>query len=145
MGVDDVTDPERLFTAPHVNQQCTFFRMDVVREVGLLDERLHCVMDYELWLQVLLRKGTQGLRGVPVLEKHRPLVRSMAVAFLLKWHYTIFSERDFRMMRQFRDLGIGTGPLDAERRSQLARLDEQLRSRNWTLFRARRKWKHFWS
>ena len=204
MGVDDVSDPERLFTAPHVNQQCTFFRRDVVREVGLLDERLHCVMDYELWLQVLLRKGTQGLRvvpwelavfrshaasktavqsrafldeqagvlaqmckdtgldnlarvlaighelpeglrGVPVIEKHRPLVRSMAVAFLLKWHYTIFSERDFRMMRQFRDLGIGTGPLDPERRSQLARLDEQLRSRTWTVFRARRKWKHFWS
>ncbi|MBK8226901.1 MAG: glycosyltransferase [Flavobacteriales bacterium] len=201
MGVDDPADPDKLFTAPHVNQQCTFYRMDAVREAGLIEERLHCVMDYELWLQVLFRKGTAGLRivpwelavfraqaesksivqkkafldeqaailarmcsdmgldnlacvlaighdlpggirGVPLRPKHRALVRSMAVAFLLKWHFMIFSQRDFSMMQRFRKLGIGLGPLDDEQRSQLRILDEQLRSDSWLMFRIRRKWDH---
>ncbi|HRD51422.1 MAG TPA: glycosyltransferase family 2 protein [Flavobacteriales bacterium] len=201
MGVDDPADQERLFTAPHVNQQSTFYRMDAVREAGFMDELLHCVMDYELWLQVLFRRGTgglrivpwelavfraqaesksivqkkafldeqagilarmcadtgldnlarvlsighdlpQGLRGVPVRPKHRQLVRAMTVAFLLKWHFTIFSKRDFHMMRQFRKLGIGLGALDDEQRSQLQVLDDQLRSDSWLMFRIRRKWNH---
>lgn len=201
MGVDDPDEHERLFTAPHVNQQSTFFRMDAVREAGLIDERLHCVMDYELWLQVLLRKGTaglrvvpwelavfraqaeskssvqkkvfldeqasllalmcadtgldnlarvlaighdlaEGLRGLPVRPRHRQLVRSMTVAFLLKWHFTIFSRRDFDMMRRFRKLGIGLGHLDEELAAQLRILDDQLRSNSWMMFRIRRKWNH---
>lgn len=65
MAMDDAGDPERLFIAPRINQQCTFIRMDAVKEAGGLDEALHCVMDYELWLQVLLRRGTDGVRVEP--------------------------------------------------------------------------------
>lgn len=201
MAMDDADDPERLFTAPRINQQCTFFRMDAVRAVEGLEERLHCVMDYELWLQVLLRYGTAGVRVVPwelaVFRAHaasktarmraafldeqasvlhrmcltvgldayarvlalghvitpnlRPLpvdsaqqerVRDMVVAFLLKWHHTIFSRSDHRMMRALREERLDLGTLTAEQQEQLGRLDQQLRARSWLAFRLRRKLHH---
>lgn len=60
--IDDPGDPERWFIAPIINQQSTFFRMDVVRAVGGVDPALHHVMDHELWLRVLFHAGTAAVR-----------------------------------------------------------------------------------
>src|SRR5204862_3291269 len=59
------SDPENFYTAPRINQQSTFYRMDAVREAGLVEPKLDYVMDYELWLQVLFRKGPSGVRSIP--------------------------------------------------------------------------------
>ena len=63
LPAEDVSRPEGLFTEPMVNQQATFYRMDVVRKAGFVDEALHYVMDLELWLRVLFAEGTGGLRS----------------------------------------------------------------------------------
>lgn len=63
--VNDPADERRLFLDPVINQQATFYRMDVVKAIGGVEEKLHFVMDYELWLQVLFRHGTTHLRSVP--------------------------------------------------------------------------------
>lgn len=201
---DDPDDTESWFTAPRVNQQSTFIRMDVMRRLGFLERKLHYVMDYELWLQLMFRYGTDAVRTIPeplsvfryheasktmnvphrftdemasvlhglcvttkqydliaVLETgHRitkglrriPLadppaererVRRMVVSFLLRWHYTIFHQEEFRMMRLFRrTVRFDAAWLNKEQRERLAFIDEQLRSGNWTAFRLRRKWQH---
>ena len=36
---------------PYIAQPGTFFRRDLWRSVGMLDEQLHCVMDTEFWLR----------------------------------------------------------------------------------------------
>jgi glycosyltransferase involved in cell wall biosynthesis len=64
--LDDPARPERWFAAPMVNQQSTFFRMDVVRAVGGVDPALHHVMDHDLWLRVLWHAGTDHVRLEPV-------------------------------------------------------------------------------
>ena len=64
--LDDPHDQDRLFKAPMINQQSTFFRMDAVREVGGVDPALHHVMDHELWLRMLMRYGTDHIRMDPV-------------------------------------------------------------------------------
>lgn len=65
LPLEDVSDVTRLFTAPLINQQSTFYRMDVVRAAEGVEEDLQYVMDYELWLQVLLRNGTSGVLAEP--------------------------------------------------------------------------------
>lgn len=65
MELDDPSSPEDLFVSPRINQQSTFFRMSAVREVGGLEARLRCVMDLELWWQMLFRYGTGGVRVMP--------------------------------------------------------------------------------
>lgn len=56
------TEPLLLFADPVINQPATYYRMDVVREIGGVDPALRYVMDVELWWQVLFRHGTQQLR-----------------------------------------------------------------------------------
>ncbi|MDX9750456.1 MAG: glycosyltransferase family 2 protein [Flavobacteriales bacterium] len=63
--LDDPADPERLYVAPVINQQSTFYRMDAVRAVGGVDPALDHVMDHDLWLRVLLRFGTGQVRLEP--------------------------------------------------------------------------------
>ncbi len=65
MDLDDPSDPENFYVSPRINQQATFYRMNAVLEAGSLDERLECVMDFELWLQVLFRHGADAVRVVP--------------------------------------------------------------------------------
>ncbi len=201
---EDPADTESWFSAPRVNQQSTFIRMDVMRRIGFLERRLHYVMDYELWLQVLFRYGThavrtiseplsvfryheasktmnephrftdemasvlhglcrttqqqdlmyvleaghritKGLRRIPLLHPmdERDRVRRMVISFLLRWHYTIFHAEEFRMMRLFRQtVKVDASGLNELQRERLAFIDEQLRARNWTAFRLRRKWEH---
>lgn len=62
--LNDATDRDALFIAPHINQQSTFFRMDAVRAVGGVDEELHYVMDLELWWQLLFTFGPEHVRSV---------------------------------------------------------------------------------
>jgi hypothetical protein len=201
MELDDPSDPEKLFVSPRINQQSTFFRMEDVRAIGGLDQHLQCVMDLELWWQILFRHGTEGVRTVPwelavfrahaasktatmqgafldetasllhqlcigcrskeladvlaighdIDERLRPMpvdaghqerVQRMTVHFLLKWHHTIFSERDFDMMKAFRSIGAALPRLNEEQQKRLGELDDQLRPGSWFAFRLRRKWKH---
>lgn len=65
MDLEDASDPESFFVSPRINQQATFYRMAAVREANGVEAKLECVMDYELWLQVLFRNGVEGVRVVP--------------------------------------------------------------------------------
>lgn len=58
-------DEHHLFHDPLVVQQATFFRSDVLRALGGVEEGLHHVMDLELQWQLLLRHGAEGLRSHP--------------------------------------------------------------------------------
>lgn len=60
--LDDPSDPIRLFIAPEVNQQSTFYRLNALRAVGGVDEELRYVMDLDLWWRVLFTFGTDHLR-----------------------------------------------------------------------------------
>ncbi|MBK6370068.1 MAG: glycosyltransferase [Flavobacteriales bacterium] len=51
--LDHADDIDGLFIHPQVNQQSTFYRMDLVRRVGGVEEGLHFAMDLELWWQIL--------------------------------------------------------------------------------------------
>lgn len=87
---------------------------------------------------------TPGLRAMPVGAEDRERVRAMVFHFLLKWHHTVYTPSDLRMMRMFRH-AFPTAPpgLTDVQRSQLERLDDQLRAPNWLAFRLRRKLKHW--
>lgn len=56
------TVDQQLFADPVINQPATWYRLDVVKEIGGVDPALRYVMDVELWWQVLLRHGTDHLR-----------------------------------------------------------------------------------
>jgi hypothetical protein len=56
-----VDDEHRLFLDPMVVQQGTFFRTEMVRELGGVEEGMHCIMDLELQWQLLFRHGASGL------------------------------------------------------------------------------------
>lgn len=75
LPTDDPLKPDTFFTAPKVNQQSTFYRMEAVQAVHRVEERLRYVMDYELWLQVLFTQGSEGVRVVPwdlAVFRHHP-------------------------------------------------------------------------
>lgn len=59
---DDPADEQALFSSPRINQQSTFYRSSIVHDLGGVDASLYCVMDVELWWQLLFRHGTSGLR-----------------------------------------------------------------------------------
>jgi len=61
LAQDDPGDTEGFFNHPRINQQSTFIRMDLVKALPGVDQRLHYVMDYELWLQLMFRYGTDGV------------------------------------------------------------------------------------
>ena len=64
LEADDPSDPEAWLVRPRVHQSSTFYRLDAVRDLGGLEEKLHHVMDLELWWQLLLRHGTGHVRVV---------------------------------------------------------------------------------
>ena len=47
-----------------IDQPETFFRRQLVADVGGLDDRLHYVMDRHLWIKILLRTGISGIRKI---------------------------------------------------------------------------------
>lgn len=64
--LNDALNTEALFISPYINQQSTFYALDKVRDIGGVDEALIYAMDYELWLQILFKYGTDRLRIEPV-------------------------------------------------------------------------------
>ena len=202
LPTDDPLDPDAFFTAPKVNQQSTFYRMEAIRAVHGVEERLRYVMDYELWLQVLFAHGagavrvvpwdlavfrhhpesktstqhprfldeiatvlhgackrtgqtdllevlalghtiTPGIRALPIGNTERKLVRRMTLSFLLKWHHTIYSAADLRMMKRLcATVALRDEPLENGQRELAARVIEQVRAPGWWAFRLRRKWEH---
>lgn len=85
-----------------------------------------------------------GLRGIPVDDMHRDMVRGMAVHFLLKWHGQIHNRTDFAMMKAFRrKVSLkGMTLLNEAMGQRLRALDEHLAAPTWWAFRVRRKIKH---
>jgi hypothetical protein len=85
-----------------------------------------------------------GLRGIPVDDMHRDVVRGMAVHFLLKWHGQIHNRTDFAMMKAFRrKVSLkGMTLLNEAMGQRLRALDEHLAAPTWWAFRVRRKIKH---
>ncbi|MBL7983251.1 MAG: glycosyltransferase [Flavobacteriales bacterium] len=202
MGQDDPGDPDGFFIHPRINQQSTFMRMDHVKALRGVDEKLHYVMDYELWLQLMFRAGTEGvwvdprplsifrlhpvsktstvhhrfldeiasllhglamatgqpelaqvlakghvisdgLRGIPVGPSAAPMVKRMVTWFLLRWHHTIYTEADLRMMKAFRQaVAVDERSLNAQQREWLAEVDASIDVPGWWAFRLRRKWTH---
>ncbi|MDP4266228.1 MAG: glycosyltransferase family 2 protein, partial [Bacteroidota bacterium] len=59
MGIKNT--PEETIVKPYMNQMGSFFRMNVIKEMGLLNEGLHFVMDLELWLKYIFRYGFEGI------------------------------------------------------------------------------------
>lgn len=53
---------DRLLVEDFISQPAVFFKKSFLNEVGLLDEKLHYVMDYDLWLRM-------GIKAEPVILK----------------------------------------------------------------------------
>jgi glycosyltransferase involved in cell wall biosynthesis len=64
----DSSEPTNYFVDHIISQPATFLRASAVKAVGGVDENLRYVMDYELWLQLLFRFGTDSIK-----QCNRPL------------------------------------------------------------------------
>lgn len=85
------------------------------------------------------------LRGIPAdPAKHRDIVRTMALHFLLKWHGHVHDEKEFRMMRMLHDLGLPQARplLLPEMHQRAADAMDRVKGTNWKRYRLRRKLKH---
>ena len=51
--------PEATMTVGVYNQQSTFWRTELFRELGGVDPSLHCMMDWDLWVRYLARHGQE--------------------------------------------------------------------------------------
>lgn len=47
-----VHSPSLLLITDYISQPATFWRADIMKEIGMLDETLHYAMDYEYWLRL---------------------------------------------------------------------------------------------
>lgn len=72
LQADTLDNVDPAFIDPRVNQSSTFYRMDAVQALGGLEEKLHYVMDLELWWQLMFR---YGLKTVKVLDKPLSIFR----------------------------------------------------------------------
>jgi hypothetical protein len=97
-------------------------------------------------LASVLAKGhaiSEGLRGIPVGPTSAAMVRRMVIWFLLRWHHTIYSESDLRMMKAFRsEVPLNERSLNAQQKAWLAEIDASIDVPGWWAFRLRRKWTH---
>lgn len=50
-----------------IDQPETFFRMEVLKQLGFLNHQLHYVMDKDLWMRYLLHYGLSNVRQIPDL------------------------------------------------------------------------------
>jgi hypothetical protein len=60
--LNDASDAYRIFCDPVINQPATFYRTDVLKELGGVDPALRYVMDLGLWWRLLFTHGTAHLR-----------------------------------------------------------------------------------
>ena len=198
--LNDATDQRMLWCDPVINQPATWYRMDVVRELGGVDPALRYVMDLSLWWRFLFRHGTthlrfepmplavfrlhdesktvtaqagfldetasllhdaalavgeeelaallaglhdlrSGLRSLGARPEHRAIVRRMVARFVLKWHGTVHTEREFGQLKDGLSV-LSSVDLDAWEQERLWKLKEQLRPGTWLAFRMRRKLRH---
>lgn len=63
-------DMRALLLDDYIQQPTVFFRRKVIEEVGLLNENLHYVMDWEYWLRISARHQMKYIPG-PALAKFR--------------------------------------------------------------------------
>jgi hypothetical protein len=72
---EDPIDTRAWFIAPRINQQATFIRLSALRAMGGIDERLHYVMDLELWWRNLFVHGPASVhvtqRPLAVFRMHK--------------------------------------------------------------------------
>ena len=87
-------------------------------------------------------KIRSDLRPMDPAAGQAEMIRLMTFAFLMKWHRNIYHERQFKMMKAFRELVTKRMLLAVADEQTIERLDEQLSAGNWMMFRARRKWRH---
>ena len=75
-------DTRAWYIAPRINQQATFMRLAAVRSMGGLDERLHYVMDLELWWRALFLYGPAAVhvtqRPLAVFRMHEDSKSALA-------------------------------------------------------------------
>lgn len=67
-SITNASDPTNFFIDHVVSQPATFLRTAAVKEIGGVEEKLHYVMDYELWLQLMFLHGPEK-----VAQTERPL------------------------------------------------------------------------
>lgn len=63
-GVDLYSNFEKTVGWARIDQPETFFRMTVIKKIGLLNENLHFVMDREWWIRFLLMFGQENILKV---------------------------------------------------------------------------------
>lgn len=48
-----------------LDQPETFYRTDVIKKIGLLNENMHYIMDRDWWIRYLFNFGSQGIKQIP--------------------------------------------------------------------------------
>lgn len=93
-----------LLIADYISQPATFWRKEVVSEVGYLDESLHYVMDYEYWLRTYQKfkpifidtylagfrvhrasKTTEGTHTQRYLDEEKKIIRLYSRSTVWQW------------------------------------------------------------
>jgi glycosyltransferase involved in cell wall biosynthesis len=73
--------PEATITVGIFCQPSTFWRTQIIREIGGIDEKLHYVMDWDLWVRYLARFGQKRVRRIEQLlahYRHHPQAKTSA-------------------------------------------------------------------
>lgn len=73
---------EETYASVLVNQPSTFFRTEVIRSLGELNEDLNCLMDQDIWRRYLVAYGQERLLYVPTLLAHFRLHEESKTALL---------------------------------------------------------------
>jgi glycosyltransferase involved in cell wall biosynthesis len=55
----------------HIDQPCTFFRLDKLKQIGTLNEDLHYLFDAEMWIRYLLLCGNTVVKRKEVMNYFR--------------------------------------------------------------------------
>jgi glycosyltransferase involved in cell wall biosynthesis len=61
---------EKTIVQEKINQQGSFYKLSVVKELGLLNNTLNCVMDLELWFKFLCKYGQEKIVLIDDLLAH---------------------------------------------------------------------------
>jgi glycosyltransferase involved in cell wall biosynthesis len=61
---------EKTITQEKINQQASFYKLSVVKELGVVNNSLNCVMDLELWFRFLCKYGQEKIFLIDDLLGH---------------------------------------------------------------------------
>jgi glycosyltransferase involved in cell wall biosynthesis len=99
-----------------LHQPAIFFRRSVREEIGLLDESLHYVMDYEYWWRISERYRFQYVPEVLAIQHRQPESKT-----ILGWH-RVLHEREVIFSPYYELLGReNLAGLMREKKTQLSR------------------------